>query len=252
MEESLVPPGNAPRPRSLAYLLLGLAGLTLLFSSDAHFALSVPLGLLLALVASFGALDFAGCFDDAPTTSPPPPRALRSRLLELGLCGVSWLLALRLAVAASAGPAWLSGLLVTLTSGAGVISGARLWRLLAAPSTRLHDHPGLWLMLLGVLLYVPRLGSYSLLDPWETHYAEVAREMLARDDWISLWWSQEGWFWSKPVLDFWLQGLCFALLGVKFQPDAVLAAAAHGRAPAPEWAARLPVVLLTLLAVLAL
>ena len=99
---------------------------------------------------------------------------------------------------------------------------------------------------------MPLLGCYSLLDPWETHYGEVAREMLARDDWISLWWAQEGWFWSKPVLDFWLQGLFFALLGVQFRPDQMLAGPAHGRLPQPEWAARMPVVLLTLLAVYAL
>ena len=35
------------------------------------------------------------------------------------------------------------------------------------------------------LLYFPCIGSYSLWDPWETHYGEVAREILARDDWIS-------------------------------------------------------------------
>ena len=27
------------------------------------------------------------------------------------------------------------------------------------------------------------LGSTSLIDPWESHYGEVAREMIARDDW---------------------------------------------------------------------
>ena len=47
--------------------------------------------------------------------------------------------------------------------------------------------------------------------------------MLARRDWISLWWAQDGWFWSKPVLDFWLQALCFSLLGVNFMPDQMLA-----------------------------
>jgi 4-amino-4-deoxy-L-arabinose transferase-like glycosyltransferase len=98
-------------------------------------------------------------------------------------------------------------------------------------------------MLLGIGLYLPLLGAHSLLDPWESHYGEVAREMLARDDWISLWWGQEGWFWSKPVLDFWLQGLSFALLGVKFRPDEMLSGAAHGHLPQPEWAARLPVAL---------
>ena len=96
------------------------------------------------------------------------------------------------------------------------------------------------------MLYVPLLGSYSLSDPWETHYGEVAREMLARDDWISTWWAQDGWFWSKPVLDFWIQAMDFSLLGVKYMPDQMLGAASRGLFPQPEWAARMPVFLLTL------
>jgi 4-amino-4-deoxy-L-arabinose transferase-like glycosyltransferase len=100
---------------------------------------------------------------------------------------------------------------------------------------------------LGLVLYVPSAGAFSLLDPWEPHYGEVAREMLARDDWLSLWWAQDGWFWSKPVLDFWLQGLSFSALGVSFEPGQMLAGAAHGYLPQPEWAARMPIVLLSLL-----
>jgi 4-amino-4-deoxy-L-arabinose transferase-like glycosyltransferase len=255
VEESLVPTGNPPRPRSLLYLLLGVAALSLLFASDAHFALSVPLGLAAALLSAFGVLDFVGSFDDAQPASlrPISLSRLKPRLLELAVVSLLWLLSLRLAVAGvPARLPWLRPALVTLGASAWVISCARSIALLSAPGPRLRDQPGLWLMLLGVVLYLPALGAYSLLDPWETHYAEVTREMLARDDWISLWWAHEGWFWSKPVLDFWLQGLCFSLLGVKFEPDGVLGAAAQGALPAPEWAARLPVVLLTLLAVLAL
>ena len=58
-----------------------------------------------------------------------------------------------------------------------------------------------------------------------------------RDDWISAWWAQDGWFWSKPVLDFWIQALAFSLLGVKYMPDEMLQGAARGRFPQPEWAA---------------
>jgi 4-amino-4-deoxy-L-arabinose transferase-like glycosyltransferase len=101
-------------------------------------------------------------------------------------------------------------------------------------------------VVVNVLLYVPLLGSYSLSDPWETHYGEVAREMLSRDDWISLWWAQDGYFWSKPILNFWTQGLSFSLLGVKYLPDEMLAGAGRGLFPQPEWAARMPVFLLTL------
>ncbi len=261
MEEPLVPPGNALRPRALLYAVPALAALIVLMACDAHFALAVPLGLFAVGVVGFGVLDFAGCFDDVGETAAPTSTLslgmLAPRLLLLGGCALAWVLSLRLAVAGVA-PAlsWLPPALVTITSLGGVIAFARLFAGLGAaterPSPKLHERPGFWLLLLGVALYVPWLGVYSLLDPWEPHYGEVAREMLARNDWISLWWAQEGWFWSKPVLDFWLQGLCFALLGVKFRPDEMLSNAAHGSVPQPEWAARLPVVLLTLVAVYAL
>lgn len=255
MEEPLATPGNALRPRSLLYVGVGLTALVVLMASDAHFSLSVPLGLVAALVAAFGALDFAGCFDDAePVDLALAPRGeLGRRLLEVGAVALFWVLALRSAVAGELpGHRWLAPLLVTTTSLGGVVSVARLASIWSATDSKLARRPGLWLVLLGVGLYVPLLGSYSLLDPWEPHYGEVAREMLARDDWISLWWAQEGWFWSKPVLDFWLQGLAFALFGVKFGPDQMLSGAAHGYLPQPEWAARMPVVLLTLVGVYAL
>ncbi len=257
MEEPLAPPGNALRPRSLVYVVLGFCALVVLMANDGHSALSLPLGLVALAVASFGVLDFAGCFDDAAA-----PQAslgdwslgrLRGRLLAVGLASLLWVMVLRLVVAGVPGlPGWVGSLLVTVSSLGGVVAVAWLFAALDPAGPKLCGRPGFWLVLLGVGLYVPLLGCYSLLDPWETHYGEVTREMLARNDWISLWWAQEGWFWSKPVLDFWLQGLFFALLGVKFRPDEMLSAAAHHRLPQPEWAVRMPVVLLTLVAVYAL
>lgn len=91
-----------------------------------------------------------------------------------------------------------------------------------------------WLQV-GVL---PWLGRQTLWDPWETHYGEVAREVLARGDWISLWWAQDGWFWSKPVLIFWSEALARLALGVPYKAGVFPAGA--------EWAARLPVALLGL------
>ncbi|MGB5698024.1 MAG: glycosyltransferase family 39 protein [Polyangiales bacterium] len=103
--------------------------------------------------------------------------------------------------------------------------------------------PGMLVMLSVSAIYLPLLGTTSLWDPWETHYAEVAREILARDDWISLWWAQDKWFWSKPVLLFWMEALSMGFFGVSFMPDA------H---PAnPEWALRLPTILMTLSALAA-
>jgi 4-amino-4-deoxy-L-arabinose transferase-like glycosyltransferase len=257
VEEPLAPPGNPLRPRSLLYAVAGLVTLVVLMASDAHFSLSVPLGLVAALVAAFGALDFAGCFADAGGDEPSLGQGswseLRKRLLEVGVSALVWVIALRLAVSGTLpGHHWLAPLLATVTSLAAVLALARLVSIWSPAGTKLGQRPGLWLMLLGVGLYVPLLGSYSLLDPWETHYGEVTREMLARDDWISLWWAQEGWFWSKPVLDFWLQGLAFALFGVRFRPDEMLSGAAQGYLPQPEWAARMPIVLLTLVGVYAL
>ncbi len=66
---------------------------------------------------------------------------------------------------------------------------------------------------------LPWLGSTGLFDPWETHYGEVAREILARSDWMSLWWAQDGWFWSKPVLIFWVQAWLRGAFGVPFAPN---------------------------------
>ena len=256
MEEPLVPPGNALRPRALFYAIPALVALIVLMACDAHFALAVPLGLLAVGVIAFGVLDFAGCFDHVES-APPTALALRAlapRLWVLAGAALAWVLSLRQVVeGARPGVGYrVATALVVITSLGGVVATARLIAAFGPAEQKFYERFGFWLTLLGVALYVPLLGTYSLLDPWETHYGEVAREMLARNDWLSLWWAQEGWFWSKPVLDFWLQGLFFALLGVKFRPDEMLSNAGHYRLPQPEWAARLPVVLLTLVAVYAL
>jgi 4-amino-4-deoxy-L-arabinose transferase-like glycosyltransferase len=129
-----------------------------------------------------------------------------------------------------------------------VAVGARRLGFLAEPERPLWRRHGLWLIVIGTLLYLPRLGSFGLIDCWEPHYGEVAREMLARDDWISLWWAQDNWFWSKPVLNFWAQGLSFSALGVAWAPDQMIQSVAVGRTPQPEWAARLPIFLMALIA----
>jgi 4-amino-4-deoxy-L-arabinose transferase-like glycosyltransferase len=102
--------------------------------------------------------------------------------------------------------------------------------------------PALLVFVVASYLFLPTLGAYGLWDPWETHYGEVAREILARDDWISLWWAQEDFFWSKPILIFWVESLSMGMLGTDFHADANPAN--------PEWAIRLPHFLLTMGAVL--
>jgi 4-amino-4-deoxy-L-arabinose transferase-like glycosyltransferase len=248
---ALLPPGNALRPRRLAAALVALAVPFLVMATAGHSSLSVPVGALGCAAGAWLLLDFLGTFDDAPTKPSVDLRALLPRLAELAGGVLLLVAALRLVVAGRL--PW------SVASGAVLITGSVVWvgvavlRVLRSLGF-LSDAPlryrfGAWLMLAGVLLYVPLLGAYSLSDPWETHYGEVAREMLARDDWISPWWAQENWFWSKPVLDFWLQALAFAVAGVAFEPDQMLAGAAQGLVPRPEWAARLPIVLMTLVAV---
>ncbi len=257
--EPLLPPGNPFRPKRWLWAVGGLVPVFLLMACDHHFGFSVPLGLAALLVASFGILDALGTFDDGQPTNPdsqaapsaPTLRQITPRLVELGASLLAVTASLRLAVAGVLPwPIVTSGLLVTSGLIWIVVSLYRVaesLRIFSNSQALLARH-GFWLVLLNILLYVPMLGSYSLSDPWETHYGEVSREMLARDDWLSLWWAQDGWFWSKPVLDFWLQGLGFSLTGVHFMPDQVLASAASGHAPSPEWPARLPIFLFTVLA----
>lgn len=96
--------------------------------------------------------------------------------------------------------------------------------------------PGLFAFVLVSLLYLPLLGAFGLWDPWETHYGEVAREILSRDDWISLWWAQDKWFWSKPIFIFWVEALVWSMSGIDFRPDTNFANV--------EWVLRLPLYVL--------
>ncbi len=239
--------------------LIGAAAPFLLMATTQRWSFSVPVAVVGGLVAFFGIANLLGTFDDAEAkvSARPEGAKLRPAVLELITAGAAWFVALRLAVA--------GGLPFPILSAAVLVTGTFLWMVTAAfrtaqalgawqldeagaerPLLRRH---GFWLVTLTTLLYLPLLGSYSLSDPWETHYGEVAREMLVRDDWISLWWAQDGWFWSKPILDFWMQGVFFSALGVRYMPDQMLSSVASGRFPQPEWAARVGVFLLTVLAV---
>lgn len=81
----------------------------------------------------------------------------------------------------------------------------------------------------GVLL--PLLGAVGYFDPWETHYAEVARQMAVRDDYLYPFW-KDSYFFSKPVLLFWLTAPFYKLIGAA-EPDGAMPAAAElvGRLP---------------------
>jgi 4-amino-4-deoxy-L-arabinose transferase-like glycosyltransferase len=217
----------------------------------------VPLGALFVGVAAFGVMDLLGSFDDpdervahrATIGSLRAPLAAFVALVLLFLASLSF---------ASAGmllgqAGW--GVVVTVAFLGAVVGLFELGRALGVyahdeegVARPLWERHGFWVVALGAALLMPFMGSFSLWDPWETHYGEVAREMLARDDWISLWWAQDGWFWSKPVLDMWMQAIAMATLGIHYEPDKMLIGAGTQPVWHPEWAVRAPVVLLTILA----
>ena len=75
--------------------------------------------------------------------------------------------------------------------------------------------------LVSLAVLVPGIWRYSLIDPWETHYGEVAREMLQNHDLVHLQWvggqnsptENEG-FRSKPVLQFWMYAAGMKAVGL--------------------------------------
>jgi len=179
-----------------------------------------------------------------------PPREIAAHTLVrpmalLGAAAAATLLVLRLAASAAL-PSWAVAVLAPLTAIVLVVAVFRAGVALGPlavdergalrPLARRH---GFWVVALGIVSALPMLGAFSLVDPWETHYAEVAREMVERHDFISPWWANEGWFMSKPVLVFWLESLAMMVLGVRTGPDQILAGAASVAAR-PEWAVRMP------------
>ena len=62
------------------------------------------------------------------------------------------------------------------------------------------------------LLFIPYLGAVGLWDCWETHYGEVARSMIQRNDYLYTYW-ESSWFFSKPPLTMWLMALGMQIVG---------------------------------------
>ena len=89
-----------------------------------------------------------------------------------------------------------------------------------APRTRPLGLELALVVLVALAVLAPGIWRYSLVDPWETHYGEVARMMLQDHDWVHMDWpggmhpaDHEG-FRSKPVLSFWLMAASMKVLGV--------------------------------------
>jgi len=84
----------------------------------------------------------------------------------------------------------------------------------------------LLVIVVAMVMYLPKLGSYALWDPWEPHYSQVAMEMNQVDTWlVPTYRGSDRWF-SKPVILFWFLKPSFMVFGQT------------------EFAARIPIVLL--------
>jgi 4-amino-4-deoxy-L-arabinose transferase-like glycosyltransferase len=58
------------------------------------------------------------------------------------------------------------------------------------------------------------LGAIPLMDPTESRYAEIARQMFALGDWVTPWIAPGVPFWGKPPFSFWMTAGSFQLFGV--------------------------------------
>ncbi len=75
-------------------------------------------------------------------------------------------------------------------------------------------------VVLASVVLLPYLGAVGLWDPWETHYGEVAREMIQRSDYVHPYW-ENAWFFSKPAFTMWMQA--FGLQAAEAGPNLALA-----------------------------
>ncbi|MGB7275840.1 MAG: glycosyltransferase family 39 protein [Geitlerinemataceae cyanobacterium] len=85
--------------------------------------------------------------------------------------------------------------------------------------------PGFWaiaaMIIVGYFAFIHNLGAIGLIDETEPKFAEAARQMLVRNDWLTPYFNEEPRF-DKPPLVYWLMAIGYQVLGVN------------------EWAARLP------------
>jgi 4-amino-4-deoxy-L-arabinose transferase-like glycosyltransferase len=213
------------------FAVLGGAGCFLLMANQGQTPHGAAYGLLCLLVCIAGLLSALGLLrDDGEPTVPLHATSYASLPGE---------------------PAWsaprvlVPAALFVLVALFALLGAARLpWAIAAALAVLLPAavrRPGLLLFTLVSSLFLPMLGSFGLWDPWETHYGEVSREILSRDDWISLWWAQDHWFWSKPIGIFWSEALVWSMSGIGYKPDAH---PAH-----VEWVLRLPIYLYSIVGV---
>jgi hypothetical protein len=197
--------------RGVAITLLGAVPLFTIMSLDHQIARGPLWGIFATFVLALGVLDLLGLF--TPSASElAGARPWRETWIAPDK-GEPFFVAPIVAIPVAA-------LIVVL--GALFASWSALpWIIIAALACLVPAairRPGLLVFTFGSAIILPFLGAMGLWDPWETHYGEVAREILSRDDWISLWWAHEEWFFSKPIFIFWVEALSMGALGVGFQP----------------------------------
>ena len=73
--------------------------------------------------------------------------------------------------------------------------------------------PALFLLFLCVITFFVGLGRPALTDADEAYYAESAREMVERGDWLTPYFNYE-FRWQKPVLYYWLTAITYLVFGV--------------------------------------
>ena len=90
-----------------------------------------------------------------------------------------------------------------------------------------------------VAIYTWTIAECGPWDPWETHYGEVARNVLGRDDPMDLWWrpgygpdgKREQSFASKHALPFWCMAVAMWALGIGDDPQAPAEMVGRSRGP---------------------
>lgn len=75
------------------------------------------------------------------------------------------------------------------------------------------DRNVIWLLLLGILLFIPFNGSVHLFDWDEINFAESAREMIVSGNYLDVQINYEV-FWEKPPLFFWMQVISMKVFGI--------------------------------------
>lgn len=85
----------------------------------------------------------------------------------------------------------------------------------------MRGFPLIWVLGVGSLAFIWHLGSTGLIDQTEPVFAETARQMLERGDWVTPYFNGAMRF-DKPPLIYWLIAVGYQVIGIN------------------EWAARLP------------